>query len=263
MARSYGQGTVTVWNPVNGDVHKYRSQCGNPRPGEAADKAFDVGPDGVRGSCPALLTDEITLEPVHHQVTRALSEIYRATNGSYRTTFDVDLTGQTFDGYSPRPPSIYDFVHDMPLQSRINSLLNNSDSLWSLVRSPLASAFHLALSHADAAMGYSDGVHATFTVYFADGSSVTATQDFDLPVEIQMNTAKDSTGHPIPLSNSAGGEGHWVYSSNSPAGSLGQLLNQLGSLGIPITGQYNGGNSGTVRCRWTPASNTLICTIGP
>lgn len=93
-------------------------------------------------------------------------------------------------------------------------------------------------------------------VTFQDGSTVQVVYDGNLHTfDVIPSTARNNVGNPIVESNSMGYAGHY----DLVGADVGEYLNYLRSLGIPIVG----GGSGGIRasCVWDPAKNTLTCKI--
>jgi hypothetical protein len=265
-ARSLGASPTAhiVWNPANGDIRRYRNYCGsapNAAPADATTNALEDDADATIAAGCTLQTEEVAVAAELEQVAQALSEVWRGTNGTFRSSIDAPVGSMAFPTYLPRGPTAHDFLMDRGLQGQLLDLASTDrifqlDPNWSL-RTPLA----FLASHVDAFLAMSQGVVITVNVIFRDGSKVQLRLTIGDNATYVANSARDGSGQalPDPADNPRNYSGRWYYPPGQ-ANDLAAFLEYMRSLGVTVTTGGNAGN-GVINCTWNPTNNTTTCYV--
>ncbi|HET9031859.1 MAG TPA: hypothetical protein VFN25_03030, partial [Dokdonella sp.] len=139
-AQNAGQGTWTIWNPLNGEVAKFRISCGGsvnvvePTDGPLSHPQARSANSSINLTCQT--ANFLTVSPEQIETAANLSYIYNHTNGSYKSGLVVQLHNLNFSsnlGYDTI--SAHDYLGDNNLRSQINDVLTE-DALASADQSP-------------------------------------------------------------------------------------------------------------------------------
>lgn len=270
VARASGLGTIYVWDPHSGDVHKYESYCGSPqRPAEdksAVRVETAPSPYGVCGNRP-MATDELTVEQEYADVAPHLGRIWVATNGTWvigdnineiksgtSRGFRVPLPAG-FGGYYPSNPTVQDFMTDFNLRTQVRLFVDTNG----LTGAPswLQAAVAYVKANINATMAYTQGITMNFEVVFPDGSSVVYTQPLGALPKYEADSGLDTAGYGVPEANGPQYAGNWNYDPATGAYARGRLIDLLDRLNANIN--YMDSNGYRIMCTWD--GQTLHCTV--
>ncbi len=256
-AKSLGAGGSPhiVWNPVNGEVRRYRVYCGS------APNATDSGAKSgatTQAGC-TFQAEDLQVSADLVTVAEAMSQIWNQTGGTFKAQINANVTSQSFPAYLPNKPSAHDFQLDAQLRAEIMDLAS-SPQIFQLSNAPLAGPVVQVLAHIDAFLAMTQGVFVSVDVVFADGSKITVMVKLNENATYVANSARDSSGHALvdPSDSPRNYAGNWYY----PPGQgpdMAAFIEYMRSLGIPITS--GSANGGVITCHWNPANNTTTCVV--
>lgn len=268
-ARASGPGTIYVWDPYSGDVHKYENYCGNSNRVADGKSAVRVetapSPYGACGNQP-MATDELPVEQEYADVAPHLGKIWVATNGTWvigdninglksgsSRGFRVPLPAG-FGGYYPANPTAHDFMVDAVLRGQVRDFVDtqglSGSSSW------LQAAVAYVKANINATMAYTQGITMNFEVLFPDGSSLVFTQALTGLPNYVPETGRDTAGLLIPEANGANYAGNWNYDP-SQGYARGRLIDLLDRLNANIN--YMDSHGYRIMCTWD--GHTLHCTV--
>ena len=271
VARASGLGTIYVWNPHTGDVHKYQNYCGSPQRAGTDDKGAvrvdnTPSPYGACGNKP-MATDELTVEPQYAEVAPHLGKIWVATNGSWVIGDNVNAlkSGTSrglrvplpigFGGYYPQNPTAHDFMTDYNLRGQIRDYVDTQGMTGA--PSWVQTAVAYVKANINATMAYTQGITMNFEVVFPDGSSIVYNQSLSALPNYVAESGRDTAGYTIPEGNAPQYAGNWNYDPSTGAYARGRLIDLLDRLNANIN--YMDANGYRIRCTWD--GQTLHCTV--
>ncbi|HVJ62940.1 MAG TPA: hypothetical protein VM555_09530 [Tahibacter sp.] len=266
-ARALGASAAVhiVWNPANGNIKRYRNYCGsapNAAPTDVVEAAVANGEDTtVTTTNCRLQTEEHEVAAEQEQVAQALSEVWRGTGGTFRSSVEAPVGGIVFPAYLPNRPTAHDFLMDRGLQGELLDLAS-TDRIFHLdpnsaLRTPLA----FLASHIDAFLAMSQGVIITVDVIFHDASKVQLRLTIGDNATYVANSARDGSGHTLPDPNfgTPAYPGRWYFPPGQ-TGDMAAFIEYMRSLGVTITSGGSAGN-GVITCTWNQTNNTTTCYI--
>ncbi len=251
-----------VWNPANGAVKKFRNYCGSaPNAGGGVNGKSDEAPKAgveVNAGC-TLQTDEVAVGADVVGVADALGQIWRGTNGTFKSGVRANIGGRSFPTYLPGRPSAHDFLTDIQLRGEIIDLAS-TPQIFQMSNSALSGPFAYLVGHADAFLAFTQGVVITIDIVFDDGSKIQLRATLGENATYVKDSARDSSGHVLPdrSSNPQDYTGRWYF----PPGQgpdMAAFIEYMRSLGIPISS--GSANGGVITCNWNPTNNTTTCVI--
>lgn len=244
-----------VWNPVNGEVRRYRAYCGSaPNATGGSEKSGAT----TQAGC-TLQAEDLQVSADLVTVAGAMSQIWNQTGGTFKAQINANVTSQSFPAYLPNKPSAHDFQRDAQLRYEILNLASTSQ-IFQLSNAPLAGPVVQLLAHIDAFTAMTQGVFVSVDIVFADGSTVTVMVKLNENATYVANSAVDSTGHTLvdPNYGTPAYPGRWYF----PPGQgpdMAAFIEYMRSLGVTIaSGSSNGG---VITCNWNPTNNTTTCVI--
>lgn len=256
-AKSLGAGGSPhiVWNPVNGEVRRYRVYCGS------APNATDSGAKSgatTQAGC-TFQAEDLQVSADLVTVAEAMSQIWNQTGGTFKAQINANVTSQSFPAYLPNKPSAHDFQRDAQLRYEILNLASTSQ-IFQLSNTPLAGPVVQLLAHIDAFTAMTQGVFVSVDIVFADGSKVTVMVKLNENATYVANSAVDSSGHTLvdPNYSTPAYPGRWYF----PPGQgldMAAFIEYMRSLGVTITS--GSANGGVITCNWNPANNTTTCVV--
>ena len=271
VARASGLGTIYVWNPNNGDIHKYENYCGSPqRPAADDKKAVRVetspSPYGVCGNQP-MATDELPVEQQYANIAPHLGKIWVATNGTWVVGDNINevKSGSSrgfrvplpagFGGYYPNNPTAHDFMVDGPLRANVRDFVDtqalNAAPSW------FQSAISYIKANLNATFEFTSGIVMNFEVVFPDGSSLVYYQPLGALPTYVVDSGRDSAGWLVPEANSGAYAGNWNYDPSTGSYARGRLIDLLDRLNADIS--YMDSNGYRINCTWD--GHRLHCTV--
>lgn len=268
-ARASGLGTIYIWDPHTGDVHKYVNYCGSPESvGDKDAVRVETAPSpyGVCGTRP-LATDELPVEQEYADVAPHLGKIWVATNGTWVIGDNINsLKSGTsrgfrvrvpmgFGGYYPQNPTAHDFMTDAVLRAQVRDFVDTNG----LTGAPswLQTAVAYVKANINATMAYTQGITMNFEVVFPDGSSLVFNQPLGAMPNYIVDSGRDTTGLLIPEANSANYSGNWNYDPSTGGYARGRLIDLLENLNAQIN--YLDAHGYRISCTWN--GHTLACTV--
>lgn len=256
-AKSLGAGASPhiIWNPVNGEVRRYRVYCGS------APNAIGEGVKSgatTQAGC-TFQTEDLQVSADLVTVAGAMSQIWNQTGGTFKAQINANITTLSYPAYLPNKPSAHDFQRDAQLRYEILSMAS-TQQIFQLSNTPLAGPVTQILAHIDAFLAMTQGVFVSVDIIFADGSKITVMVKLNENATYVANSAADSTGHALvdPSDSPRNYAGRWYF----PPGQghdMASFIEYMRSLGIPITS--GSANGGVVTCNWNPTNNTTTCVI--
>lgn len=227
-AKQQGPGTWDVWVPTTGAFGRYKVACGVMPQG--ADKPDERAVTGKGGDETQACTNQvIDYPPIPvDRVDAAVmaSQVYNGTLGSMKvgvTVFQRDIPGS---GYVGGATTAHDYLTDINLRGRINTAITNNSV--TNASNPLYGIVSWLFSHADAGLGFTDGMELLVKIEFDDGSSVKVIVTLNHPAEYVPESAQDNDGNTLPEENSPRNQGRWRFSNGQNANRFQQLVNRLG-----------------------------------
>ncbi|PKM15556.1 MAG: hypothetical protein CVV12_08065 [Gammaproteobacteria bacterium HGW-Gammaproteobacteria-2] len=180
----------------------------------------------------------------------AFSAFFKDTGGSMIQTVEVSADELQLLGLGGA--SAFDVVGDSNLRARM------ADRIWlsppSSVPAALRNVIETLLAGTMTFLGIT--TNPRFTVVFIDGSKVSFVIDFvKQKASYDPGSGRTASGQVIPESTAASEAGTWTFGQGSAGASddIGQFIDHLRSLGIPVTG------GGTKRIKCTFDGVTLSC----
>lgn len=256
-AKALGAGASPhiIWNPVNGEVRRYRVYCGSAP--NATDGGAKSGATTLAGC--TFQTEDLQVSADLVTVAGAMSQIWNQTGGTFKAQITANLTTISYPAYLPNKPSAHDFQRDAQLRYEILNLAS-TQQIFQLSNTPLAGPVTQVLAHIDAFLAMTQGVFVSVDIVFADGSKITVMVKLNENATYVANSAADSTGHVLvdPSDSPRNYAGNWYFPpGQSP--DMASFIEYMRSLGIAITS--GSANGGVVTCNWNPTNNTTTCVI--
>ncbi len=254
-----GAGTWDVWNPVNGEISRYRVACGvAPQGGDSSVRSPEVPlPSRSDASPSAGCTNRIVdYPPVPLEMidtANRLSQIYHSTGGTYKVGITVrarDVGVLLADGGAP---TAHDFLTDYAYRGRLENLI--TQRALGDAANPLASLLEWIFAHADAALGFTGALELLVTVQFDDGSTIQFVITLNHPADYIEGSARDSGGVPLPEENSSRYQGRFRFDSIENYSRFRWLMGRLGAHQIGTGHNYY---TDIYDCTWD--GQTLSCS---
>ncbi|UXI69424.1 hypothetical protein [Tahibacter amnicola] len=253
-ARTSGPGLVHVWDPLSGDVHRYRVACiKNASNSELPAPEPHAGP-----LCAQWQSTEEPLPAHHAALTRALSTILVGKAMSFQ--LDVPVGAQSWSGYAAHSATVYDLIRDETLRKELEDHIRRPDALANS-DDPLAKAWAHALAHAADARAYTPKLSSNYRVILDDGSSVQYNLSLHGALQFRKDSFRDPIGNAIPTRNELSSGGIWLFAKEHHA-HLQRLLDQMARNGARIVGTPSPGNN-RIECKvdLTMPARPLVCEV--
>jgi hypothetical protein len=256
-AVSKGAGSWMIWNPANGEIHKWTVTCGIPP--IAAGASTPGGTKSVDQIQTVCTGQETAVTQEMHDTATNLSSVYNLTAHTYKAGVTVPGDSWHFAGLPPgNVGSAHDYVTNANYRAQLNDKLDQY-ALDFALGTPIVAPMQYILAHADAALGFSTGVMIVVTVTYPDGTHFKIDIKLVGAPEYEQGSARDDTGQLIPDADVQGNAGNWTYGSGDHVARdrLVGTMRQLGFWFPPALPP----NYSTVTCTWDAANNRLSCIV--
>ena len=254
---SMGNGTYTIWNPINAEIHKFQVRCGiAPNRGDQGIQG-NLATDGEVSQGSRCYAEEGDVLQGMIDTAANLSPLFMASFGTYSVDIEINANNWMFPGWTGgSSPTANDYVTNANYRSQLNDKLDDQGFAYAS-NTLLRVALEYIFAHADAALQFTNGIVVTATIHFDNGSKVKVQFKLNQPVAYVPGTARDDTGQLVPDSSAAPNAGSWTYYS-SQIESRDRMVNTMSALGFVLAPRPP--TFTTIVCTFQPGPNALTCT---